>query len=109
MAAEVAFGVLHELDLVLVTDAVEGDRPVDLADERMAGLDAAVEDADAHALAGRAAPGPLARDALRPVDPDRDLVSGAGREAPGRKALGLLGCGLLLGHPRIVRLWPSTS
>ena len=36
----------------------DGDRAVDAADERVAGLDAAVEDADAHARAGRAAPAP---------------------------------------------------
>ena len=106
MTAEVALGVLDELDLVLVADAVEGHRPVDLADERMAGLDAAVEDADADAFARGAAPGPLARDALRPVDSDRDLVARAGRKAPGGKALGVLACGLLLGHPQIVR-WPG--
>ena len=81
-----------------------------IADERVAGLDAAVQDADADALAGRAAPGPLACDALRPVDADRNLVAGAGREAPGREALGVLvSCGLFLGHSRIVRLWRGTS
>ena len=57
VAAEVAFGVVHALDLVVLA-AVEGDRALDLADLRVARLDPAVEDADADALAGRAAEAP---------------------------------------------------
>ena len=85
------------LDLVVLA-ALEGHRAVDVADQRVVGLDAAVEDADRHALAGRPAPGPLAGDALRPVDADRDLLARAGGQAPGRKALGGLRIGLLLRH-----------
>jgi hypothetical protein len=81
VAAEVALGVLDDLDLVLVV-AVEGDGAFDFAHARMAGLDPAVEDADADALSGRAAEGPVAGDTLGPVDADRDPVTGPGREAP---------------------------
>ena len=49
-------------------------------DERMAALDAAVEDADADALARRVAPRPLARDLAGPLDRQRD------RPRPPRRA-----------------------
>ena len=71
-------------------------------------LDAAVEDADAHALPGRSAPRPVARDLARPLDGDLDRVGGSGGKAPGRTQL--LRCFLLwlggigLGHGVIVRL-----
>src|SRR4051812_34180385 len=84
VATEVALGVRLDLGLVLVPDAVEGDGTVDLAHERVAGLDAAVEDADADALAGRAPDRPVACYALRPLDADRDAIAGAGRKAPRR-------------------------
>ena len=62
----------------------------------MARLDPAVEDADADALAGRAAEGPVARDALGPVDADRDALARPGGQTPGGKVGGLA-------HPLIVR------
>ena len=95
--AEVALRVVFELDL-LVLAAREGDGAVDVAHQRVAGLHAAVEDADRHALAGRPSPGPLAGDALRPFDPDRDLLARARGQTPGRKALDRLGIGLVLRH-----------
>ena len=66
VAAEVAL-LVGRRDRVAVL--VDGDRDgaADLADLRMVRLDAAVEDADAHALAGRALERPLARDALGPL------------------------------------------
>ena len=81
MAAEVALGVLLELDLVLLA-AVERDGALDVTDHGMGRLDPAVEDADADAGAGRAPEGPLPRDALRPVDADRDALAGPGGKAP---------------------------
>ena len=82
----------------LVLAALERHGAVDLADQRVVGLDSAVEDADRYALAGRPSPAPLAGDALRPFDPDRDLLARASGQAPGRKALGRLRIGLLLRH-----------
>src|SRR5439155_22720371 len=55
--AQIAFGVLLD-DRLVVVAAPDRDRAVELAHERVTRLDAAVEDADAHALAGRPAPGP---------------------------------------------------
>src|SRR5205823_7654014 len=81
VAAEVSLRVLDELELaLLVLD--DRDRPFEPADRRVAGLDAAVEDADADALAGRAAKGPIARDPLGPLDPDCDPTGRVGRQAP---------------------------
>ena len=94
MAAEVALGVLHALDLVVLA-AVEGNRAFDRADLRVARLDPAVEDADPDALAGRVAEGPVARDLLGPVDADRDALARSGGQAPGGKVGGLA-------HPLIV-------
>ena len=81
MAAEVALGVFHALDLVVLT-AAEGNRAFDRADLRVARLDPAVEDAHPDALAGRVAEGPVARYLLGPVDADRDALAGSGRQAP---------------------------
>ena len=62
MAAEVAFDVVDDRDLVALPH-FNCDGARELADVGMVGLDAAVEDADLHALAGRPAPRPLTRDA----------------------------------------------
>src|SRR4029079_17820158 len=95
VAAEVALAILLDLELA-VLEPVARDRAVDLADARMSRLDAAVEDADADALAGRVAERPVARDLLRPVDPDRDALASPGGQAPGREVR------RLLAHARIV-------
>src|SRR5947207_2788082 len=69
----------------------------------MAALDAAVENGDADALAGGAAPGPLPRDALRPLDGDRDVVGRRSRQAPGWQRLALfLRDRFRLGHGSIL-------
>ena len=62
---------------------------LDLADQRMADLDAAVEDADADAGAGRAAERPLARDAPGQRTSSRARLDGVGRKAPGGQFLAL--------------------
>ena len=80
--AEVAL-LVGRRDRVAVLVDRDRDRLVDLADERMVRLDAAVEDADANALAGRALERPLARDALGPleVEPDRSVDPGGSDHA----------------------------
>ena len=87
MAADVAFGVLGD-ERPAVLAGGDDDRAVDLADERVVALDPAVEDADADALAGRAAPRPLAGHLRGPVAVERDPPGRAGGQAPGGK-LGL--------------------
>jgi len=72
VAAEVALRVVLDDDLALLGLA-EGNCALERADERVIRLDAAVEDADANAGAGRAAERPLAGDTLRPLDADPDL------------------------------------
>ena len=86
MAAEISLGVLVDDDFALRADRRD-DGLLHLADERMLRIDAAVEDADPHALAGRAAPGPLARDLSRPLDGKVDALGGPGRQAPRRAQL----------------------
>src|SRR5207342_2447550 len=86
-----------DMRLALVVDA-HRDRALQPDDPRMIGLDAAVEDADPHALAGGAAPGPVARYPLGPVDADRDLGARVGGQAPGGKALPVAPGGLLRRH-----------
>ena len=87
MPAEVAFRVVDDLQLAVVV-AHDRDRAVDATDERMVELDAAVEDADPDAGAGRAAPRPLSRHLRRAsVDGHADPVDGLRRKAPGRKFL----------------------
>src|SRR5439155_1788301 len=85
VAAEVSFRVLVHLE-PSVLGLHDGHRALELADKRMAALDAAVEDADADALARRVAERPVAGDPFGPLDADRDPLRGAGREAPGGKA-----------------------
>ena len=85
VAAEVSFRVLAHLDPA-VLGLHDGHRALELADERMAALDAAVEDADADALACRVAERPVAGDPLGPLDADLDPLRGTGRKAPGREA-----------------------
>jgi hypothetical protein len=65
--AEVAFRVRRDDGLVVFAER-HGDRILDLTDEWMVRVDTAVEDANADALAGRAAPRPLAGDLARPLD-----------------------------------------
>src|SRR5207247_8561650 len=84
VAAEVALGVLADPHVVAFVPR-DRNRAVEVADERVSGLDAAVEDADADALASRAAPRPFTGDALGPFLADRDLLRGVGRQAPGRE------------------------
>ena len=88
VAAQVAGVVVGDRDLVAV--ARDRDGTLDGADERMVELDAAVEDADAYALPVRAAPGPLARHALRPRRRQRDRLVRAGGEAPRGKVVVVL-------------------
>jgi hypothetical protein len=84
--AEVSLGVLVDYDLAVRAHRSDH-RLLHLADERMLRVDAAVEDADTHALAGRAAPCPLARDLPRPFDGQVEAVGCAGRKAPRRAQL----------------------
>jgi len=53
----------------------------------MVELDAAVEDADAHARAARAVPRPLPRHLLGQRHRHPNPVDGLGRQAPGRQLL----------------------
>src|SRR5207248_5418361 len=85
VAAEISFRVLIHLD-PSVLGLHDRNRALQLADEWVAALDAAVEDADADALARRVAERPVAGDPFGPLDADRDPLRGAGREAPGGKA-----------------------
>src|SRR5262249_42514343 len=80
-AAEIALLVGRRDRGAVVVDA-DRDRAVDLADERMVRVDAAVEDADSDVLTGRALERPLARDALRPLKVEPDVVGRAGRQRP---------------------------
>ena len=86
VTAEISLGVLVDHDFALRADRGD-DGLLHLADERMLRIDAAVEDADPNALAGRAAPGPLARDLSRPLDGKVDALGGPGRQAPRRAQL----------------------
>src|SRR4029453_9771108 len=95
VAARVALLVLRDDRLVIRADA-HRPLPLDLADDRMSGLDAAVQDADADALAGRAAPGPPAVDPRGPLHLARHPADGISREAPGRKLFVLLFLDLVL-------------
>ena len=99
MAAEVAFDVVDDRDLIALAD-FNRDGPGELADERVLGLDPAVQDADADAVPGRAAPRPLTRDAAGPLRREREGFGGAGGEAPGRERA--LWC--WLGHRSMLRL-----
>src|SRR5215218_3000804 len=85
MAAEIALGVLLDRRLAL---RVHRDRPgaLELADERVPGLDAAVEDANPNSLAGRALQRPVARNAVRPLERHRDAVDRVSRQGPRGKA-----------------------
>src|SRR5207247_8844144 len=86
VTAEIALAVVDDLQLAVLV-AEDGDRVVDAADERMVELDAAVEDADADACAGRAAPRPLARHLLGQRRRQADPVDRLRRQAPGRELL----------------------
>src|SRR4029077_1542807 len=79
---EIALGVVGDHGFAIRAER-DGYRLLDDPDERMIRIDTAVEDADAHALAGRAAPRPLPRHLARPFDRTSDLRAGAGGEAPG--------------------------
>ena len=96
MSAEVALGVVLDDDLP-VLGLAQRDRPLERPDERMIGLDAAVEDADPNPGPGRAAERPVACNALRPFDSDPNLGRRGGWEAPGREGLAGIPLGLLLG------------
>ena len=82
MTARVALAVLLDGDLVLAPG--DDHRPIDPSHERMAGVDAGVDDGDAHARARRAAERPLARHAVRPVR--RDTLFGCRRAGSTRGA-----------------------
>ena len=84
--AEVALAVVDDLQLAVLV-AKDCDRAVDAADERMVELDAAVEDADPDAGAGRAAPRPLSCHLLGQRHRHADPVHRLRRQAPGRKVL----------------------
>ena len=84
--AEVALLVLLDDRLVVFAHA-DRDRPLDVADERVAALDPAVEDADADTRALAVAERPVARDLLGPAMRERDLLDGVGRQAPRRDRL----------------------
>jgi hypothetical protein len=86
VTAEVSLGVLVDDDLAVRAHRSDH-RLLHLADERMLRIDPAVEDADTHALAGRAAPGPLASDLSRPLDGQVEAVGCPGRKAPRRAQL----------------------
>src|SRR4051812_20366491 len=83
--AQVALVVVVDLDVPVL----DGDRPRvrDGTDPRVAFLDAAVEDADAHAAAGGLSPGPVARDVLRPGALQTDVGDRPGGKAPRGKRL----------------------
>ena len=106
VTARVALAVLLDGDLVLAPG--DDDRPIDPSHERMAGLDAGVDDGDTHARARRAAERPLARHAVRPVR--RETLLGAGGQAPrGELAVGgrlvpVRHGGILRFHAAILRL-----
>ena len=80
--AKVAFGVLGD-DRLAVLARGDEDRARDLPDERMPGLDPAVEDADADAPAGRPPESPVAGDRGGPFALERDPLGRAGGQAPG--------------------------
>ncbi len=84
--AKVALVVVDDLQLAFLV-AQDRDRVVDAADERMVMLDAAVEDADPDAGAGRAAPRPLPRHLVGQRHRHADPVDGLRRQAPGREVL----------------------
>jgi hypothetical protein len=72
-------------DRVLVLVDRDADSARDVADERVRCFDAAVEDADADAAAGRSADRPLAVDAGGERVVDRDAFGGVERQRPGGK------------------------
>ena len=81
--AEIALRVLLD-DSLPVGVQRDGHGSAHLADELVTGIDATVENADAHALARRVSPRPLPRDLDRPFDGKNDPVGGlSGRETPG--------------------------
>ena len=87
MAAEVALEILGH-DRLVAVDA-HRDRPLHLADERVAALDAAVEDADADTGPRGASERPFAGDAVGPRDRRAQLLEGICAQAPSGKRLGL--------------------
>jgi hypothetical protein len=95
VAAEVALGVVLDDDLPVV-GLPERDGAVERADERVIGLDAAVEDANADPGPRRAPERPLPGDPIRPLDADPDRRRGRRRQAPGGKLLAGRALGLLL-------------
>ena len=95
MPAEVAFGVVLDDDLAFFR-LTQRDCPLERADKRVIGLDAAVEDADPDPCASRIAERPVARDALGPFDADADGLRGGRRQAPRRQRLAGVPLGLLL-------------
>ena len=88
MPAQIALLVLGD-DRLVVLPHLDRDGAVDLADERVAPLDAAVEDADGDARSPRVAERPLARDLFGPAGREPDLLDGVGRKAPRRNRLTL--------------------
>ena len=84
VAAEIALDVLLGDRLALRAER-DRDRALNLADEGMAALDAAVEDADADARAGRALDRPGAVDLLGQRVDERDLCCRLARQRPGGK------------------------
>src|SRR5438132_4414719 len=87
VAAQVSLRVRLHADLVTV--APDRPRVLHVAHNRVRPLDPAVEDPDAHAVPRRAAPRPLACDALRPLGRQRDPLGGLRRQAPRRELLAL--------------------
>ena len=84
--AEIAVLVLRDHRAAVVVDG-DRDGALDLADQWMAPLDAAVEDADADAGAGRAAPRPVAGEPVGPGARKRDRCDFLRGEAPGGELL----------------------
>ena len=85
MSGDVALGV--RLDDRLVAVHADRHRLLHRTHVGMARLDAAVQDAHAHARTRRTAPCPVPGDVLGPVARERNPVNRVGRQAPGRKRL----------------------
>ena len=98
MSGEVALGVGLDDHVALVVDG-GNDRAVDLAHLRMVALNAAVEHADPRAGSVCLAPGPFARDLMRPAGWQADPLDCVGRQAPRRKFVGR-GRACVCGHER---------
>src|SRR6185437_2548796 len=86
VAADIPHGVRRDHDLVVLDRHDDGG--VDQADGGVAGLDAAVDDADAGATAGGAAQRPFARDPGRPRPGAGQRLNGGAVDGMGGEILG---------------------